>query len=95
MSRPRIYFIQMGDDGPIKIGTTKNHINGRLRALQSASPYKLNLLFLFKNYPKSYITEGSIHKKFKKNRLEGEWFYPSKEVLDYIEFLRNRNEYAL
>ena len=88
MSRPRIYFIQMGD-GPIKIGMTKNSIESRMSALQCASPYKLKLLLLFKNFPKSYITERTIHDKFKENRLEGEWFNPTPELLDFIEYLKN------
>ena len=76
-------------DGPIKIGMTKNGIKTRLKGLQSASPYKLKLLFLFENFPNSGITERTIHKKFKKIRLEGEWFSPTPELLDFIKQLKN------
>jgi hypothetical protein len=75
-----IYFIQQGKNGPIKIGFTDN-IEKRLKELQTANPYKLNLLLCINGNLKS---EKELHKRFEQHRLNGEWFEPVEEILDYI-----------
>jgi len=82
-----IYFIQSENDGAIKIGITKD-IKKRLKALQTSNPYKLNLLYSI-NGGKSL--EDNLHNKFKQYRLNGEWFEPAQEILDYIEELKNKD----
>ena len=82
-----IYFIQQGNNGPIKIGKS-NDPKKRLRSLQTASPHELCLL---KTLPENFIKESEIHEKFKEYRIEGEWFEPASEVLEYIGIRRTRN----
>jgi hypothetical protein len=76
-----VYFIQMGADGPIKIGWAVN-VNSRLAELQCASPFDLSVRF---TAPGDVLEEGLLHGKFSRSRLRGEWFRPTPELLDFIE----------
>jgi hypothetical protein len=76
-----IYFVQVGIDGPIKIGYTKNMAN-RLIGLQSDNPYKLIVLGVMDG---DVVKEGALHIKFDEYRIRGEWFWPVKPILSYIE----------
>lgn len=84
----KVYFIQAGDNGAIKIGYTDN-VNKRLKQIQTGNPYKLNLLKVING---NYETERTIHKLFSKDRLEGEWFTPTKELLKFIDIGIKDNE---
>lgn len=84
-----VYFIQMEDIGPIKIGYAKNYHN-RLRALQSANPRKLTLLYAT---PGSQEDEQMIHRQIRARHpdlcMRGEWYLPAKLIFDTItEFKR-------
>lgn len=78
-----VYFIQSGENGPIKIGFTKN-IENRMRALKTSSPYPLVLIGYFKSNRK---LEKQLHRQFKehKTKKNGEWFLPNAELLNLIE----------
>jgi len=76
----KIYFIQAGNNGAIKIGYADN-VEKRLKQIQTGNPYKLKLL---KTINGNFEIEKNLHKLFYKDRLEGEWFTPSKELMDYI-----------
>lgn len=78
-----VYFIQCGDNGPIKIGHTKD-IDRRLSILQGANPQRLNLLGCFLG---DSIQESELHKQFKGDRISGEWFNSSNELLNIIQGL--------
>ncbi len=75
-----IYFIQIGEDGPIKIGFTKSPIAYRISALQTASPYLLTLVGLIDGDEQA---EQSLHEKFSEFRMKGEWFEPQSEILEF------------
>lgn len=77
-----IYFIQVGDDGPVKIGFTKLSPSIRLSGLQVANPYPLRMLGRMVG---NAATERFLHKKFARNRLRGEWFSPTTSLLQYCE----------
>ena len=65
-----LYVIQRGNDGPIKIGFTRN-LKSRLAQLQSASAEKLHVLRVYKMAD----VEKAIHAELERaSRLEGEWF---------------------
>lgn len=66
-----VYFIQRGDNGPIKIGRTGN-IENRLAQLQTGSAETLRLLGSFAEV--QGVTEKKFHLLLGKYRLEGEWF---------------------
>lgn len=80
-----IYFIQMDNIGPIKIGYAKDYVK-RLQGLQMSSPYKLNLLYAT---PGSVDDEKMIHKQLRKNHKEihikGEWYHPAKIIYSTIK----------
>ena len=77
------YFIQSGDDGPIKIGfTSKEDPKERLRDLQTGNPAKLHLIATI-----SGDVERELHEQFKHDRISGEWFHASPELVNFI----NRN----
>lgn len=79
-----LYFIQQGNKGPLKIGVSNNPYR-RLGGLQTASPVRLRLLFFYKIRPtKVHEVEDRIHRCFKDDRLEGEWFFPSANLIDFI-----------
>lgn len=73
------YFVQVGDDGPIKIGATRN-LRVRLRTLCAMFPMPLKLLGVMKGED----AEQRCHFRFGAFRLHGEWFAPSPVVLDFI-----------
>lgn len=76
-----IYFIQAGNDGPIKIGKT-NNIKQRLAELQTGSPAKLKLLATFNG---GQSIEIGLHNHFAKYRIDGEWFDPHPDILKCVE----------
>lgn len=78
-----IYFIQAGKSGPIKIGHTDNSVRERMAQLQTGCPYELNLLWQFIG---DLNKEAEIHREFEHENIRGEWFRPSLELLDYIEY---------
>jgi len=78
-----IYFIQQGEDGPIKIGYTNNKdVKQRLQGLQVGNAIKLRVITTIEG-DESY--EEALHNKFDKYRLQGEWFEASEELLYHIE----------
>ncbi len=92
---PLLYFIQQGNQGPIKIGVSTNPQN-RLRQLQTASPYDLKLIHVSPN-PHWATQEAATHEFFDHLRMAGEWFVPAKELIKYIGYLRDEDrnwEYA-
>lgn len=78
-SDPYTYFLQAGADGPIKIGSTRN-LPVRLRTLCAMSPAPLQLLGVMKGEH----AEERCHIQLGVFRLHGEWFTPSRVVLDFI-----------
>jgi len=75
-----IYFIQAGENGPIKIGQS-NNVMERLSQLQTANPYELKLIWL---YSGSDYTEIEIQNEFKHENIRGEWFHPSDKLFSFI-----------
>ena len=81
-----IYFIQMGESGPIKIGATTS-IESRLSGLQTGNPEKLRVL-LTMDTVKMKESEANLHSRFRYQRLEGEWFKPDDFLLESIKILK-------
>lgn len=75
-----VYFAQRGDDGPIKIGTSKHPVS-RVKDLSSASAEGLMLLGVI---PGSRKEEQQLHLRFTSCRLNGEWFRPDAALCAYI-----------
>jgi hypothetical protein len=79
-----LYFIQEGQDGPIKIGFTDENINRRLTQLQTGNPKKLVCLGTRAGGEQD---ELNLHCLFAAHHIRGEWFSPAPELLDYIQSL--------
>lgn len=75
-----VYFIQRGAEGPIKIGIALSP-QRRRASLQTASPERLVLLGVRAGGRK---LEQLLHWYFEADRLEGEWFRPTPELIDHI-----------
>jgi hypothetical protein len=75
-----IYFIQSKSDGRIKIGSSSNP-DARLKQLQTGSS---NELILLCTLPGSENEEKALHEMFGQYRTSGEWFFPAKEIFDFI-----------
>ena len=72
-----VYFIYCGDqqNSPVKIGVTSN-IEGRISNLQTGNPWVLVCKALIPCIDKeqAYKLESYLHNRFKKKRMNGEWF---------------------
>lgn len=75
-----VYFAQLGEAGPIKIGASGD-VRARLVQLQTGAPFELRLLGVF---PGGEESEGMFHRWFAYLRLRGEWFSPAPELLAVI-----------
>ena len=84
-----IYFIQAGKNGPIKIGHTENDIEQRIAQLQTGCPYELRLIWLKKGDQQD---EAEWHSWFQHERIRGEWFRPSRDLINCIK-QEGENEY--
>lgn len=87
-SRPgHVYFVQGVDGGPIKIGytsgrSTREPAKLRLGQLQGSSPVLLKVLSV---WPGDTELERELHGIFHADRLHGEWFTPSEDLLAVID----------
>jgi len=79
-----VYFIQEGTDGPIKIGFTEADVGVRARCtyMQVGNSSPLRVLGEIRGVSK--LAERRWHQKFAASHKLGEWFWPSKELLDAI-----------
>jgi uncharacterized protein YozE (UPF0346 family) len=76
-----VYFISSKKNLEIKIGFTAGQVEKRLKSLQTAHPYKLQLITKIPGTPEY---EKSLHERFSKFRLEGEWFKSDPDLLAFI-----------
>lgn len=75
--RGRVYFIQQGVNGPIKIGVTSGPPLMRVRELQVYCTENLYLIGWILG------VESEIHDRFAKYRISGEWFRPHKSIVRF------------
>jgi hypothetical protein len=77
-----IYFIQHGENGPLKIGFTRGSIKTRLNTLQVGNPVLLSVVKVVDGTPSH---ELDIHDMFGRSKIRGEWFEPTPELLKFID----------
>ena len=85
-SRPNwrlYYFIRSRGLGDIKIGRTNNLIR-RFDHLRHAMSRGADLIAC---YPGDPGHEAELHADFKRHRLNGEWFAPHEDLLDYLRMI--------
>lgn len=75
-----VYAVQMGGDGPIKIGWSANP-QRRLAGLQCSSPYTLVVRGIWPGMPND---EARLHERLSAHRMRGEWFRPHSDVVTAI-----------
>ncbi len=84
-SRRFVYFIKpIGMDGPIKIGCA-NKPEQRLIDLMSWCPFPLKIMA---TVPGGFAEERRLHQMFAADRLRAEWFRTTRELLGFIETIR-------
>lgn len=81
-----VYFIQAGENGPIKIGMSLDPVK-RMACLQVSRNEKLRLLAVMVGGRSS---EKALHQRFKNLRLSGEWFRPKKSLLAFIDIVKSK-----
>ena len=74
-----VYFIQSGDH--IKIGYAINVVK-RMDELQIGNPEALRLLGVMAGKPSD---ERALHRRFNSDRVKGEWFRSSGNLIAFIE----------
>lgn len=65
-----VYVIQIGDDGPLKVGVSQD-VAARIASLQTASPYELRFLGLI---GRDATDESKHHEALRSEHVRGEWF---------------------
>lgn len=83
----RIYFIQSGTSGPIKIGYTASSVERRLSNLQIGHPEKLILLVSIEG---NRSLEKQLHNQFNNHHSIGEWFHPHPSILSFIDEIKKK-----
>ena len=76
-----VYFVQSGEDGPIKIGWTQD-IERRIAELQTANAHPLKLLG---EVPGTMRDETAMHARFSHLRMEAEWFRNALEIQTFLK----------
>ena len=79
-----IYFIQEGDNGPIKIGKAGS-VERRQKGLQIAHHKEL---FILQVIPGGAERENKIKKDLIEYKIRGEWFQPTPEVFEYMRSVK-------
>lgn len=78
----QIYFVQCGQDGPIKIGFTAGDPGKRMKSMQCNTPHELKLMGTKRGGLKD---ERRLHIKFALHHIRGEWFHPVPDLLEFIK----------
>jgi len=65
----------------LKIGRS-NNAEKRLKSLQTGSPLRLSIAYVL---PDKGHLEKLLHEKFKKKRINGEWFTFSQDIVKEFE----------
>jgi integrase len=79
---PHVYIIRSDADGTAKIGAALD-VGRRLRALQASSGAQLSVARVFEHGGREL--EAKLHQQFGRDRLHGEWFRLSQEILAVIQ----------
>ena len=80
-SEPCVYFVRLGEGGPVKIGFTLI-LKQRLSQLQTSAAEPLQVLGTIPGATRAL--EKRLHRQFSHLRTSGEWFAAEEELLDWI-----------
>lgn len=80
-----IYFME-AEGGRIKIGRARN-LMARLGSIRAGSPVSVKVLVAFLAKPH---VEDDLHRQFAACRIRGEWFTPDKQLVAFVESIKQR-----
>jgi hypothetical protein len=80
---PIVYFIQVGADGPVKIGKTSKDPRERLCDLQIGMPFDLRIRAVMLD--ETLGVEDELHGRFSHLHIRGEWYRPAEELIGFID----------
>lgn len=80
----RIYFVQAGTDGPIKIGCTEREMDERLYDLSRAPVVQGRTLRVLAVVPGTRKDEAWTLAKFSHLAIGGEWHRPGEDLLAFV-----------
>ena len=79
MDKRYVYILKTSDD-VYKIGVAKD-VESRVRQLQTGSVEEITLVNKFlSEFP--FKIESTLHRKYNRNRINGEWYYLTEENLN-------------
>jgi len=81
--QPLVYVLYNGEHYKIGYSTEKN-FNRRILNLSTGSNRKLEIIFIFHNDFARHI-ETRLHRKFKCNRVKGEWYWFDEKGLEEFQ----------
>ncbi len=76
-----VYFIQVGADGPIKIGYSRTDPLRRMGQLRAGCPWELRLVGAIRG---TKFDEKRLHEKFSQFKLRQEWFCPDVDIREIL-----------
>lgn len=80
--KPGVYLLHC--QGRYKIGMSTTGVRSRVSAIQTASPYPVELVCVIWTYSPAEL-ERALHKRFASKRISGEWFDLSADDVDYLK----------
>lgn len=86
-----VYFLQAEVTRFVKIGFSQNPKN-RIHGIKTACPEELAVLYIHEG---DENLELAIHRSFKEDHHRGEWFRPSRGLLEFIKDLGENEALAL
>jgi hypothetical protein len=81
--RLQTYFVQGAKTLNVKIGKTKN-VKRRLSQIPTMWGCPENKTVFLGVVSARELSEFSAHRKFGRYRVQGEWFYPGPDLVDFI-----------
>ena len=83
-----VYAICAGD--AVKIGVTGNSVESRLSEMQTGNPVELKIWVQYKpRLMGAYRLERLIHDRLRDHKIRGEWFFPTKPVMEVLEAMQD------
>lgn len=78
-----VYILKVNSDGIYKVGVSKN-VERRVKQLQTGNPEPIEIVKTFlSEYP--YKIESLLHRRFKRNQVQGECYYLSEQDIQTFE----------
>ncbi len=82
-----VYFAQMENTGPIKIGFS-NDPYSRIANLNTSSPYPIKLLYFT---PACRDDEKELHRVYYRYNIRNEWFHPHESIFKLISYRKEKD----